>query len=180
MLKLYQYPVLAGFLLIVAVALSGAGVASAQPAPSGDPVERQRLAEQYISLTNRWELTAETYKKQLTALSVCNGKSCSSDFDRAISETLAEIGPEYRRRMAKLYADHLTEVQLRAAVEFASSPAGRSIAEVSQSMTAEAAEVGNAFWKDVSGGVSRRFCAVQNSICFPTSSDPDPDKGQKH
>jgi len=146
---------------------------AAQPAAVGET--REALAERYLSITNRYALVQRTYENQLKrAMSGCDGKPCEADLHRAIEETLADIGPKFRQRMIRIYADHLSEDQLRAAIRFAETPEGRSISQAESRMTDAVAVVGNDLWKDAYVGISTRFCAVQQQICVRSSPTAAP------
>jgi hypothetical protein len=114
---------------------------------------------------------AEIYEKQIKqALTFCVDRPCQTDLNRAIIETMSDIEPEYSRRLARLYADHLSAGQLQAAILFAESPDGQAITEAKRGMTDDMADVGNAIWKNVSEQVSRRFCPRHKDICVDGSS----------
>jgi hypothetical protein len=141
---------------------------------------REALAERYLSITNRYALALSTYEKQLKrTMSGCDGKPCQSDLHHAIEETLTDIGPKYRQRMIRIYADHLTEAQLRAAIRFAETPEGRSISAAENGMTDAVADAGNELSKDATIGITRRFCAVQQQICVRTTSAATPTSAQR-
>ena len=167
------------FALVVMFVASAPAASSAQEQPNavrsatiGET--REALVERYFSLTNRYSLALGAYEKQLKrAMSGCDGKPCQADLHRAIEETLAEIGPKFRQRMVRIYADHLTDDQLRAVIRFAETPDGRSISEAENGVTDAVADVGNELWMDANVGISRRFCAAQQEICVrsePASS----------
>jgi hypothetical protein len=168
------------FALVAIVAALAAAPSLAQEKPDAVQlaavgVTREALAERYLLITNRYALALGTYEKQLKrAMSGCDGKPCQSDLYRAIEETLADIGPRFRQRMIRIYADHLTEDQLRAAISFAETPVGRSISDAESGMTDAVADTGNELWKDANVGVSRRFCAVQQQICVRSASGAPP------
>ncbi len=164
----------ASFGLTFALVISAAALSAQaeQPHPSSDDkAVRLELAERYLSITNLYTRSAETYEKQIKGFwTFCSGKSCAADLDRAISETMTDIEPEYRRRMVQVYADHLDQGQLRTAIRFAESPEGRAVIEAERGMTGDVAAVGLALWKDVNEGVSRRFCKVRQELCVAQPS----------
>jgi len=168
------------FALAAIVAAMAPSVSSAQVNPNTSESSavgetREALAERLLLATNRYALALSAYEKQLKrAMSGCDGKPCQADLYRAIEQAVADVGPSFRRRMIRVYADHLTEDQLRAAIGFAETPIGRSISEAENGMTDAVADMGNELWKDVNVGVSRRFCAAQQQICVPSKSAAAP------
>lgn len=158
---------------LVAIVTAAPSVAQTERANT----RRHELAKEYVIVTNRLALTMRTYEKQLRSASTfCDGKPCKADFESAISDTLNEVGPKYQAKIIEIYASHLTEAQLTAAIQFAESPVGRSITESESGMTSDVASAGNEMWKEVNEGVSRRFCAAQKELCHlpdaPSKSAP--------
>lgn len=134
-----------------------------------DLERRQQLAERYIVVTNREALMASTYEQQLRGMwSFCKEDACKADLDRAISESVRTVMQQHRSDLAQIYARHLTEAQLIAALNFAESPEGRAITAASDDMTAEAAQFGNVLAMSSFAEVGRRFCPTHKDVCTTT------------
>lgn len=158
-------------LIFVALWMSATQVAFAQPQP-GAPQNTQTLeskedlAKQYIVIAHRIDRLRITYGKQLRLYwTICDGKTCQPDLDRAVDGAVSDMADNYQQRLVKILSQRLTAENLRAAIDFAKSPQGQEITRAEDGMTDELALMGHTMSLAARDEVSRRFCPKHPDIC---------------
>ncbi|MEZ6022644.1 MAG: DUF2059 domain-containing protein [Hyphomonadaceae bacterium] len=115
--------------LVAALALAGAAATPA--AAQEDP--RGALAVEVVELLDAEATVAEMFDNMAPMMAASMGPELQlSQADQArlsviLNEELRAAAPEFSRRLAGVYAEHMTEMQLRETIAFLRSPSGAAL-----------------------------------------------------
>ena len=155
-----------GFPVFVLLSVLISSAAHGQDAAEAEMKRKLVLAQQYEDLTKREQRIEAGFADQLRLIwDGCTDDPCRVALDQAIKKAISEGAPEHERATVKMFASHLTEDELHAAIAFAQTPQGRAIVAAEFEMSGDLAVIAHSFSKGGYESVRHTFCATQPAAC---------------
>ena len=131
-----------------------------------EPDAKAQLAERYLALAHHAQLVKDVYSKQLKlSWPLCKDAACQSDLDKAIDQALDGELPRYEQQYAALIAAHVSEGDLRAAIDFAGSAHGQAIFRAEEFASEDLGSLNHELALTILADVSSAFCPKHKDIC---------------
>ncbi|MBV9842483.1 MAG: DUF2059 domain-containing protein [Sphingomonadaceae bacterium] len=141
------------------------------------------LAERYADLTHREQRTEAIAVRQMKlawrAIARCIDEPCERVLDEDIAKAVHDASLVHEKAVVQLLATRLSEGELQAALDFASSPQGQAILTVENDMNDDLARIGHQFSQNINDEVHQSFCAQEPAAC-PRLSGRRSDRAASH
>jgi len=169
-----------GLIILIGVCATSAVAARANQSPLKPPGisdARIELAKRYTKVTHREEILRREYEEQLQlSTGFCRNKPCQADLDKAIEDAARSSAQLGANSLAGLYAQRLSESQLRAAIRFYESPDGQAIVRATDQMSDDVGRIGHAMAASARQEISQHFCPTHAQICVSRSVQTMPSR----